>query len=86
MKSKKTAPKKTVSKSTKPQNGVTAFTWFLFSVFLVVSFLCINYIKQSENQAEVIDNTAPVVVNQPKRTPSETPVKKVSPQQVKVRK
>jgi hypothetical protein len=72
MKSKKNTPKK---------SGIRAFTWFLFSVFLVVSFFCIKYIKQVESQNNITVDSVPVtVVHKPSNTVSKAPIQKVTPQ------
>lgn len=71
MKSKKTITKK---------DGVTAFTWFLFSVFLVVSFVCIKFIKEIESQHEVASYVPPTTVV---KSPSKSPVQRVTPKTIK---
>lgn len=74
MKAKKTVTKKTQKRTVQAQNGVRAFTWFLFSVFLVVSFFCIKYIKETEAQRSAyVEPTTVSVVRHPSKTPVTTP-------------
>ena len=68
------------SKKITQKNGVTAFTWFLFSVFLIVSFVCIKFIKEVEFQREMANYTPPVTVV---RQPSKSPVQKITPKIIK---
>lgn len=74
MKAKKTVAKKTSKRTPQAESGVRAFTWFLFSVFLVVSFFCIKYIKETEAQRNAFVEPATVsVVRHPSKTPVTTP-------------
>jgi len=72
------------SKKSSPKSGVTAFTWFLFSVFVVISLFCIGYINKANSEAAAVVIPAPVeVVKQPSKTPSKAPVQKIAPKVIK---